>query len=79
MSFNKTDAIVLPVMILVFSVGGYLWYKNEINSEGKDKHEPIGETIKSIYQDVSDKVTFAGGSATKRRKKHRRNKSHKKH
>lgn len=79
MSFNKTDAIVLPVLIVVFSVGGYLWYKNEINSEGKDKHEPIGETIKSIYQDVSDKVTFAGGSATKRHKKHRRNKSHKKH
>ena len=78
MSFNKTDAIVLPVMILVFGIGGYLWYRNEINSEGKDEHESIGKTIDSIYKDITDKVTFVGGSAT-RRKKHRRNKSHKKH
>ncbi len=75
MSFNKTDAIVLPVIFIVFGIGTYLLYKNDINSEGKSEFEPISKTFESIYNDV----TFAGGSATKRRKKHRRNKSHKKH
>lgn len=78
MSFNKTDKIVMPMIVIVGSLIGYIWYRNEINSEDKGKHESIDKTINSIYEDVADKVTFAGGSAT-RRKKHRRNKSHKKH
>lgn len=77
MSFNTRDKIVMPVIVIVGSLIGYIWYRNEINSEDKGKHESIGKTINSIYQDVTDKVTFAGGSATKRHKKHRRNKSHK--
>lgn len=79
MSFNKTDAIVLPVIFIVLGIGGYLLYRNDINSEGKSEFEPIGDTINSIYQNVTNKMTYGGGSATKRHKKHRRNKSHKKH
>jgi|694.fasta_scaffold10861_2 hypothetical protein len=78
MSFNTTDKIVMPVIIIVGSLIGYIWYRNEINSEGKNDHETIGETVKSIFTDAKNTMTFAGGSAT-RRKKHRRNKSHKKH
>jgi len=68
---TPTDWAVLVTTVVVGSIGGYIYYVNEINSEGKPDNESVTKTIKSIYQDFTDKITFAGGSATKRHKKYR--------
>jgi len=71
---TATDWGVLAAIVVGGGIIGYLGYRNEKNSDGKSDFESMGKTVKSIYEDATEKMTFAGGSATKRHKKHRKSK-----
>jgi hypothetical protein len=75
MGNNKTDWIVLASIIVIGSVSGYIYWKNDINSEDNKGFEPLTKTVNSIFRRDS-----IGGSAKKHyKKKHGKGKTCKKH
>jgi hypothetical protein len=74
------EPIVITIAAAVALTGFWYLGAGPTNSKGKDGAEVIGDSVNDAIKTIKTSFSergFKGGSATKRRRKHRR-KSHKK-